>query len=319
MTDPQSNRLDMFNLVSTVYTTYQAVIDTVPARTAAFTKHNTNRNSILQAVGGQSSSTIGPTIDKAQAREELNLFTDTVFAPVRAWAAVNGNNTIGAQFKLSPTQISQIKDDTIQAFLELRITIVNDNIAALNDYGITAPLVTQWQAALTTYLSFLTAPRGAIVQRSVQTSNLRSLFKQTSDHLKKVVDPLMITLRTSQPDLYDTYTRSRIIIDRRGPGNGNPPTPPTPSVDIKISGTVAGNMFPLPNASITVTVGATSYPTIAGPAGIYAVSIPNPSPSTPATITASAPNFTPETRNITLEPNQNQTQDFNLTSAPPMP
>jgi hypothetical protein len=218
-----------------------------------------------------------------------------------------------------PTQISQIKDDTIQAFLELRITIVNDNIAALNDYGITAPLVTQWQAALTTYLSFLTAPRGAIVQRSVQTSNLRSLFKQTSDHLKKVVDPLMITLRTSQPDLYDTYTRSRIIIDRRGPGNGNPPTPTPPTTTIKIDGTVAGNMFPLPNASITVTVGATSYPTIAGPAGIYAVSIPNPAPSTAATITASAATFTPETRNITLEPNQNQTQDFNLTSAPPMP
>jgi hypothetical protein len=132
----------------------------------------------------------------------------------------------------------------------------------------------------------------------------------------------MLALRATQPNLYLGYQSSRIIIDRRGPGTENPPsppTPPTPPATIKISGTVAGNMFPLPNASITVTVGANSYPTIAGAAGIYAVSIPNPTPSTPATITASAPNFTPETRNITLQPGQDQTQDFNLTSAPPMP
>lgn len=320
MTDPQSNRLDMFNLVSAFYTAHQAIIDAIPARTAAFTTHNTNRAAILAAVGAQSSATTGSTLDKAQARELLNLITDTVFAPVRAWATVNNDNTTLAQFEFSPTQISQIKDDTIQAFLELRITIVNTNIVALADYGITPALITQWEDALTNYLTFLTAPRGAIVQRSVQTSNLRTLFKQTSGHLKTVVDPLMVTLRASHPDLFNEYTRARIIIDRRGPGTPGTPTPPSVPT-IKISGIIthAVLLTPVTGATVVITVGTLTYTATTGAAGIYTKDVPSPTVATPASITASAPGLMLQNRAITLQPTQNQTQDFALQPTPPPP
>ncbi len=102
-------------------------------------------------------------------------------------------------------------------------------------------------------------------------------------------------------------------------GDGDDEDDEEPTATIKISGTVASNMFPLPNAAVMVSIGMESYPTIAGAAGIYSVSVPNPSVQTPAIISASGPNVIPENRNIMLEPNENQTQDFNLTSAPPMP
>lgn len=320
MTDAQSNRLDMFNLVSSFYTAYQAVIDIVPARTSAFTQHNANRAAILAAVGGQSSATTGPTLDKAQAREQLDLLSDTVFAPVRAWAAVNNDNTTREQFAFSLSQISQIKDDTIQAFLELRINIVNANLPALSDYGIAATLVTQWQDALTVYLSFLTAPRGAIVQRSVQTGNLKTLFKSTSAHLKNVVDPLMVTLRASHPDIFDEYTRSRIIIDRRGPGDTPaPPPPPPPAVQpMNLTGQARHSLTnaPLFNVEVTVmrTSGDVTVFTDAG--GNYAANGMEVSLPEIVQVRFRLVGFDDRMENITLVPGEDQI--LNVTMTPPV-
>jgi len=60
-------------------------------------------------------------------------------------------------------------------------------------------------------------PRSARVSKKVITAQLKTIFKQTNDHLRKILDPHMPTLRASQPDLYLGYQSSRIIIDRRGP------------------------------------------------------------------------------------------------------
>jgi len=252
MTDAQSNRLDMFNLVSEFYTANQAVIDTVTARTAAFTAHNANLVAIQSNLSGQSSNTRGATADKAEAREQLSLISETVFHPVAAWATVNADQTTRAEFDYSRSEIQSIKDDTIEAFLNHRITIVNDNLSALSDYGVTPTLVTQWQDALNEYLTFLNAPRGAIVRRSVHTGNLKNLFKVTSDHLRNVVDPLMVTLRATHPDIYSEYTRSRIIIDRRGPGSGS--NPPPSAQTMKLTGTVTHAVTAAPLSNVEVTI-----------------------------------------------------------------
>ena len=307
----------MYNTTGLFHSENQLIIDLVPARATAFARLNTNRTALAAAIGGQSVQTTGSTKDNQLMRSNLVTLTFAILQPSAAWATIVENNTLRDQFNVSKSELKDIKDETFPAFCRERLTLVNDNLIALADYGITAAITTVWATAIDNYDAALGRPRLAVTTRSTKTQTIKSLISETGKLLKNVIDPLMAPFQTQDPELFDGYTKARIIIDRRGQGNN--PTPPTPSVDIKIDGTVAGNMFPLPNASITVTVGATSYPTIAGPAGIYAVSIPNPAPSTAATITASAPNFTPETRNITLEPNQNQTQDFNLTSAPPMP
>jgi hypothetical protein len=309
----------MFTVTRDFYIANQTVIDLIPARTTAFTLLGTNITAINAIVASQSSNISGVTTDKKVLRNNLDTLSIGIFAPALVWAKINQNNTLAAEFDYTLNDIQKVKDDSIVAFLTHRYSLINPPVPSIADYGITPALLTAWQAAMTAFQPIIATPRSARVSKKVYTSQLSNLFQATNVHLRDTLDNLMLPFRTQNRDLYLGYRSSRIIIDRRGPGTSTPTTPPTPTVNIKINGTVAGNMFPLPNASITVTVGATNYPTIAGAAGIYAVSIPNPTVSTDATITASAPNFTPETRNITLEPNQNQTQDFNLTSAPPMP
>jgi len=320
MTDSQSNYLDMFLVVRTFHVDNSTFLDTVTARAAAFGLHATRITAINALVSVQTGNITGIATDKTILRSALNTLAFDHMTAALAWARNISNNTLAAEFDYTLWDIEKIKDDTVIAFCQHRYQLISANSAALADYGILATTLAAWQTAMDAFAPLVAGPRSATVSKKVITSQIKSLFKQTNDHLRNILDPLMLALRATQPQLYLGYQSSRIIIDRRGPGTSTPTTPTTPpTTTIKIDGTVAGNMFPLPNASITVTVGATSYPTIAGPAGIYAVSIPNPAPSTAATITASAATFTPETRNITLEPNQNQTQDFNLTSAPPMP
>ncbi len=329
MTDAQSNRLDMFNLVSEFYSANQAVIDTVNARTAAFTAHNANRDAIQLNLSAQTSNTRGAAADKSGARVQLSIIAETVFLPVRAWATVNADQTTRAEFDYSRSEIQQIKDDTIEAFLNHRITIVNDNLAALADYGITATLVTQLQDALTDYLAFLSAPRGAIVRRSVSTANLKALFKTASDHLRNVVDPLMVTLRASHPDLYKEYTSSRIIIDRKGPGNGDSDNGnDTPATGVRIAGTVfsqAGPM-PLPDAIVRIYDMATgpgpdTKQTTTDMVGAYVVVINDLSKAITIAIEASATGYATTTINLPIEPGKDyEGQNIQLSpSAPPPP
>jgi hypothetical protein len=319
MTDAQSNRLDMFNLVSEFYTTNQAVIDTVNARTAAFTAHNTNRATILANLSGQTSNTRGAAADKSGAREQLSIIAETVFLPVRAWASVNADQTTRAEFDYSRSSIQQIKDDTIEAFLNHRIAIVNNNLAALADYGITATLVTQLQDALTDYLAFLSAPRGAIVRRSVNTANLRALFQTASAHLRNVVDPLMVTLRATQPDLYKEYRASRIVIDRRGPGNGDDNPPPAPN-GLRIAGTVRsqnGNTG-IPNAlvrayNVMQGPGAGTMEVFTGADGSYLIAVNHLSEPITIYMEVSAAGYPSQGRNLNVAPGQTyQGEDFNL-------
>lgn len=327
MTDAQSNRLDMFNLVSEFYTANQAVIDAVTARTAAFTAHNANRAAILANLSGQTSNTQGSTADKAEAREQLSLMAETIFLPVRAWATVNGNQTIRAEFDYGRNAIAKIKDDTIEAFLNHRIAIVNDNLPALTDYGITAALVTQLQNALTDYLAFLSAPRGAIVRRSVNTANLKALFRTASAHLRNVVDPLMVTLRATQPDLYKEYTRSRIVIDRRGPGNGGDNPPPPPATGIRISGTVRSQNGNMGIGKATVRAFKTSQgpgpgtiEVTSAPDGTYLIAQDVLTEAMTITIEVTAAGYLPQSRNLDVVPGQTyQGEDFSLMSMPPSP
>lgn len=314
MTDNQSNRLDMYNLVSEFYTANQSVIDTVTARTAAFTTHNANRSAILSNLSGQTSNTEGATADKAEAREQLSLISETVFLPVRAWATLNNDQTTRAEFDYGRNALSKIKDDTIEAFLNLRITIVNDNIAALADYGITPTLVTQWQDALTEYLAFLSAPRGAIVKRSVHTGNLKTLFKTTSAHLKDVVDPLMITLRASDPDVYAEYTASRIIIDRKGPGSGQDPANPQLT---NLTGTVthANSGGPLANVTVTIMRASGNVTVQTNAAGNYAANGMQLTSNETVQVRFSGTDLDERTEEFTLIPGQTHVLNIAMTSA----
>ena len=315
MTDKQSNKVDMYNAVGLFYTTNQAVIDTVNARVTAFGRLNTNRTALASAIGGQSIKTSGPTKDNQLMRTNLNTLTYAILQPSAAWATVVENNTLRDQFNVSKSELKDIKDETFPDFCRERLTLVNNNIIALNDYGITPAITAVWEADIDNYDAALGRPRLAVITRSTKTKTIKTLISETGKLLKNVIDPLMVIFQTQDPELFDGYTKARIIIDRRGQGNGTSTTP-----KVTLAGTV--NTPPVgtsvPNATITIVIGTNSAITVTTDAlGKYTRQIPAAPAPRPATITASAPGHVPETRNIMIPISGTHTEDFLLLPTPP--
>lgn len=253
MTDAQSNSLDMFLAVNKFYLQNKALIDGVPARALGFGQLGTNIIAINVNLGFQTGTTKGITQDKKVLRITLNTIALTILAPSMAWALSIGNNTMAEMFHVTKSQLEMLKDDTVGAFCQMRLGLVSDNLASMADYGITQPLLDTWAAAITDYDAVLADPRSAIVTRKQKTANLKQLFKQTSTLFTQTLDPLMLPLSLSDPEIYGQYQSARIIIDRGKKSSGSTPKPPT--LGAVIYGLVfsSENDLPLFNVSITAT------------------------------------------------------------------
>ncbi|MBI1287007.1 MAG: hypothetical protein GC178_05450 [Flavobacteriales bacterium] len=251
MTDDQSNQLDMLLILKDFYTANQVTIDAVPILALNFPKLATNIAVINSNLAGQSANIKGVAQTKTNLRTNLNELTFNILGIARAWAVAEGNATLAEEFKVTESGLEKIKDDTVAAYCTHRYILVNDNLASMADYGITAATMTTWQDAITDYESAVATPREAVNTRSTHTSNLKTVFDDTMKLLKENIDPVMLNFKTSDPDLYNGYTKARIVIDRKGPGGGTDPS----STDAKLSGQItdANTLTPIVEVAVTLT------------------------------------------------------------------
>lgn len=313
MTDAQSNKLDMYLVVLGFYQDNQAVIDVVAARATAFTQLGTNITAINTQIAGQSSDTTGVAQDKTALRNTLDNITAVTLASAKAWAIAANNNTLAAEFDYAPSDIQRIKDDTMQGFCDHRIALINDNIAALADYGIDATAITAWQDALNAYVAVLESPREAINTRHLHTQTLKTLFSSTGNLFKDQLDPLMMVFKLSDPQLYEAYKQARIVIDR-----GGTRTTPIPDNTVIISGNVSDSntSSPIVGATLTLTSSEASEPIIATTSdnGSYQMTFNDVPPNTifSGSLQASAENYEPSSTAIEVEAGASYTFDFTL-------
>jgi hypothetical protein len=184
-----------------------------------------------------------------------------VLSPARAWALSISNNTLAEQFHVSENQLENIKDDTIVGFCQMRYGLVNDNLAAMVDYGIEASIMSTWSDSITDYEEVLVDPRTATITRKQKTANLKLLFKETSQLVNLTLDLLMLPLKVSDPEVYGIYQSARIIIDRKGhKGGNNVPKPPV--IGVKIEGITRNATTE--EALAGVSVSESTSPTTAG-------------------------------------------------------
>jgi len=312
MTDEQSNQLDMYLVVNTFYTVNQATIDVVVALQAGFGNLNTNINLINKSAANQSTNPTGVTQNKTNLRTNLDTLTYAILQPATAWAIAANDPALEAEFKYAPSDIERIKDDIICNFCQFRLNLISDNLAAMADFGITAPLLASWETAINDYNKVLSAPREAVIVRSSSTNTLKNLFTQTQALFRNTLDPLMVPFKTSDPDLYFEYQKARIVIDRGNQG----PTPPPPVGTATVSGIVSDEITTLPIAGATVSLGGTipivfteadgKYQFVEVPAGEYMLK-------------AEAAGYIPKEKPIIIEPGAELTENITLLPSGPTP
>lgn len=324
MTDSQSNSLDMFIAVNKLYLLNQAILNGVPARKLGFQQLGTNITAINLNVGGQSSSTKGVTKDKSALRNDLDLIAFAILAPARAWAISVNNNTLAEQFHIGQYQLTQIKDDTIGAYCTMRLGLVSDNLAAMADHGITQALVDTWGTAITDYDAVITDPRQAIITRKQKTKNLKQLFAQTAKLFKDTLDPLMIPLKLTHPELYDLYLSARIVIDRKGSKkDGGDPKPLAKGVIVNFMVQNSVDKKPIDKAKLDIAIldTAEEYSGTTEAKGIFQLTIKELPLEGKNTLKAKAthPEFEPNSVSIEVEKGNVYSVTVSLTPITPPP
>ena len=279
MTDSQSNRLDMYLVVNDFYSDNQVVIDAVPARATAFGQLGTNITTINTLIAGQSTNTTGVAKDKSELRATLDNIAATTMASAKAWALSEDNNTLAQEFNYALSEVQKIKDDTIQGFCDHRIGLINDNLAAMADFGIDTASVTAWQDALDAYVAVIESPREAINARHLNTVGLKDIFSETSELFNEQLDPLMMVFKLSDPDLYAAYKQARIIIDRKGSGTDSQPIP-SDTIQLKGKATIFGTETPLENVLVSIIGPSSPTPitTLTDVNGNYIINVPGYQP-----------------------------------------
>lgn len=312
MNDSQSNRLDMYLVVSDFYAENQPVIDTVPALATALGQLNTNIAAINAEVAGQSTNTTGVAQDKTALRNTLDNAALSVMQPAKAWALSVGNNTLAVEFDYSLTDLQRIKDDTMEGFCTYRIGLVNDNLASMADFGVLPANVAEWQSALDAYIAAVASPREAVNTRHLHTENLKTLFSETGQLFVSQLDPLMVPFKTTDPSLYNGYKQARIVINRKGRSGGT-----EPGIDpAAVFGVVTDEMGGFVIANAIVNLSDPSLETMTSEDGTYEI---KDVPQGEYNLHVEATNYEPYDQMVLVEESAQVEVNVQLMPLPPEP
>src|SRR5207253_5943681 len=124
----------------------------------AVTRAKTGVDAIDTAADTQQSPTTGVTLDKAQARTDLEDQTLEIADQLAALAAKTGNHTLAAKVDVTKSSLDRLVDSDLEQTAERAANLATANIAAFADHGSTASDVTQPMPLRTTYPGIRTSP-----------------------------------------------------------------------------------------------------------------------------------------------------------------
>lgn len=213
MNAKQEAKLNMFRATQKHCADNATIIATIPALQSAVASLNAKIASIIATAQQEDLVTKGITVDKAEAKKTLCQLSADVAAPIIAYALVSSNNQLLKEVSFSYSDLFKTKDDQLAPRCKNIHDAAQNNLAALNAYGISTSTVTTLQSTIDNYQSKVPDPRNAAAQKVIIRANLKNLIKEADTVLKLQIDKTIVSLKISQPDFVSTYKANRVILD----------------------------------------------------------------------------------------------------------
>lgn len=217
MTDNQENRLSMLKAVEAILTNNAAII----ATPAAFATAQTDLAAIIGAISNaaevQTQNITGTAKDKEQAANAAITKAIELIGPAKSYATATANNQFFQLINYTISSLQRIRDTALTDVLNGIKNALNDNMAALTDYGITATAITNFTSLVTAYNTLNTAPRTAIAVKAAATIALTEGFKNSKAVIMRL-DGFAEAKKITQPNFYNTYKTARTVVDNNGNG-----------------------------------------------------------------------------------------------------
>ena len=228
MTQDQDNIRTMFQTTISFLDDNNSIWSGTAAFADAVTRAKSGVDALDTAADTQQTPTTGMTVDKAQARDDLEEKTLALADQLAALAAKNSDNTLAAKVQMTKSSLDQMPDSDLEQSAERVSGLATDNMPALAAYGVAAGDVLALDSARATFAGIKTAPRQATAERKAQTQSLSQLIKNVRSIFRNEIDKMMTPYKKTNTDFYNGYFAARVIINLPGthPSPIEPPPPP---------------------------------------------------------------------------------------------
>jgi len=213
MTDTQENKLNMFETVMTVLDNNSTVWNSIPPIVEIKTKVDTNIYKIRELRQKQEKDFTGITVNKAEVQEKLIAATLKLIGGLMAYSTVNNDHRLRNSINYTKSDLFLSRDNILYDKALLVYNIAQPLAAELSVYLITEEDILAVDTLLKKYEQAIPEKRAATSESKAVTEALKQTFKATSFLLKDKLDNLMLIFQAVNPDFYNAYTNSRIIID----------------------------------------------------------------------------------------------------------
>ncbi len=240
MTSKQEAKMSMYDAVLKHCNTNPAIVATIPAFQTAAAALASVYSSLVATAQMEMNEISGVAIDKSVAKINLAQQGADISGAIFAFAAAANNNELKEQARNPVSKLIKLKDELLAPACQNIHDIANTNIAALATYGITAAILTSFQAAIDEYADVIPSPRNAVSARASHAATIKLLFKQADKIVKDQMDKIVLQFKTPNQSFYNAFKNNRVIVDAA--------VSPTQVIGI-VTGSI--DKKPIPGAEIT--------------------------------------------------------------------
>jgi hypothetical protein len=212
----QEDKFSMYYVVKNTCEKYQTTWTTNAVFAATYNLWVAKIPLIETNRDAQTLETTGITTDKTAKRATMTDKALFIENRLQSYANVTGNPELLESVQYSASDLKKARDTDVVGICNTILAKANANAAAIVNYGVTAAMITDLQAAITAYVATLAKPKAAKSQTKTATENLVGLFRDADDILNKRLDLDIELFKTSKPDFYSQYKTARMIISTGG-------------------------------------------------------------------------------------------------------
>jgi hypothetical protein len=135
---------------------------------------------------------------------------------------------LAAQVEVTKSSLDRLPDSDLVQTAQRAIDAATANLVALAAYGVTSAETDALAAAKDLFANKKESPREAIVNRKVETLSLPEAISAVRSIFRNEIDKLMTAFKKPEPDFYNGYIASRIIVNHAATIPKKPEPPPGP-------------------------------------------------------------------------------------------
>lgn len=187
------------------------IVNRIPGLASAFSNFNICIDDINRCIDQVMLDTSGPKTMKTSVRQTLVTTTADSARKLRAFALNSDNTVLMKEASITETNLNRCSEVELCEMSKSVRKRIEDNLASLNAYGITADTLTNFQKTIDEYETSIPVLRLGTTDKKQNNQTMEELYDKANSILKKM-DMLVDTTKLTDPAFYNGYYSARKII-----------------------------------------------------------------------------------------------------------